>query len=208
MNHTQSLTSLAMLKVDIDNQHRNYVDYLSPFVVDVLNEDKGGIVSDSRLADKLRKRFGLQIPTKVVQQVLRRLQRKAYLNLTNGVLTVSNTLPPSTLSAARAAASLHIEAVLHGLVAEAQLHKLSWTKEDATKAAVAFLSKFTVDCLRTYVFNTALPDVPQSKSSELYVVGKFIKNSRDRADPAFESFIVLVKGLMYSNALLCPDLEW
>lgn len=196
-----------MLKVDIDTQHRTYVDYLTPFVVDVLNQGKNDILSDTRVADRLRKRFGLQIPTKVVQQVLRRLQKKNYLQLSDGVVTVSNTLPVSSLSASRAAATAHIDAVLAGLVAEARTHKLTWSKEDANKAAVAFLGRFTVDCLRTYVFNTALPEVLPTKSSELYIVGKFLKNSKERSDPAFESFIVLVKGLMYSNALLCPDLE-
>ncbi|MGZ8892723.1 MAG: hypothetical protein ACXW1R_07320 [Halobacteriota archaeon] len=207
MNNIQTLTSLAMLKVDIDTQHRNYVDYLSPFVIDVLNADKGAIVSDIRIADKLRKRFGLQIPAKVVQHVLRRLQKNDYLVLTDGVLTVSTNLPKSSLAKTRASATAHIEAVLQGLVAEAKNHKLDWSKDDANKAVVAFLGKFTVDCLKTYVFNTALPNLPQGTSSELYIVGKFIQNSHNRRDEAFESFIVLVKGLMYSNALLCPDLE-
>lgn len=207
MNDSTTLTSLAMLKVDIDAQHRTYVDYLSPFVIDILNKNKGDILSDTRIADRLRKNFGLQIPTKVVHQVLRRFQKKNYLKIEDGVISVSASLPASSLSVARAAATVHIDAVLKGLMAEARSNKLNWTLEDANNAVVAFLGKFTVDCLRTYVFNTALPDVPAGKSSELYIVGKFIKNSKDRSDPAFESFIVLVKGLMYSNALLCPDLE-
>ncbi|MFZ2753110.1 MAG: hypothetical protein WAZ48_06640 [Lysobacteraceae bacterium] len=207
MTDTQTLTSLAMLKVDIDTQHRTYVDYLTPFLLDVLNLHKDDIISDTRIADRLLKKYGLQIPTKVVHQALRRLQKKNYLHINDGVFTVSSSLPTSSLSTARAAATTHIDSVLNALVVEALAHKLIWTKEDANKAAVSFLGKFTVDCLRTYVFNTALPDLPPSKSSEQYIVSKFIKNSKERSDPAFESFIVLVKGLMYSNALLCPDLE-
>lgn len=207
MTNPQTLTSLAMLKVDIDNQHRSYVDYLSPFVIDVLNDVKDGIVSDIRVADKLRKRFQLQIPTKVVQHVLRRLKQKNYLTIKDNVVLTTQSLPKSSLSKTRADAVTHIQAVLNGLIEESKKHKHNWSADDANKAVIAFLGKFTVDCLRTYVFNTSLPEIPQSTSVDLYIVGKFIKNSRDRNDSAFESFIVLVKGLMYSNALLCPDLE-
>jgi len=196
-----------MLKVDIDQQHRNYVDYLSPFIIDVLNVDSPEIVTDGSVADKLLARFGLKVPTKAVQHVLRRFQRKGYLALEDGIFGITPKLPSSELERTRAQAKAHIDSVIAALIAEANEHNLSWTVEEATRAATSFLGKFTVDCLRSYVFNTALPSVPEKRSVELYVVSKFITKAQERGEPAFESFIVLVKGLMYSNALLCPDLE-
>lgn len=207
MTTAQTLTSLAMLKVDLDQQHRNYVDYLSPFVVDVLNADRPEIISDGTVADKLLGRFGLKVPTKAVQHVLRRMQKKGYLALEDGVFVLTPTLPTSTLDRSRSQAKLHIESVISGLIEEARSYGLTWSEDEATRAVTAFLGMFTVDCLRTYVFNTALPVVPEKKSVEMYIVSKFITKAQARADAAFESFIVLVKGLMYSNALLCPDLE-
>ncbi len=207
MDTSQTLTSLAMLKVDIDQQHRNYVDYLSPFIIDVLNVDSPEIVTDGSVADKLLARFGLKVPTKAVQHVLRRFQRKGYLALEDGIFGITPKLPSSELERTRAQAKAHIDSVIAALIAEANEHNLSWTVEEATRAATSFLGKFTVDCLRSYVFNTALPSVPEKRSVELYVVSKFITKAQERGEPAFESFIVLVKGLMYSNALLCPDLE-
>ncbi|GFO57266.1 hypothetical protein GMSM_42730 [Geomonas sp. Red276] len=203
----QTLTSLAMLKVDLDQQHRNYVDYVSPFVVDVLNADRPEIICDASIADKLLQHFGLKVPTKAVQHVLRRLHRKSYLEMENGVFTVTTKLPTLSLDQTRSKAMVHIEGVLNGLIEEAKAHNLTWSVDEATRAATAFLGMFTVDCLRTYVFNTALPVVPEKKSVEMYVVSKFITKAQARHDAAFESFIILVKGLMYSNALLCPDLE-
>lgn len=202
-----TLTSLAMLKVDLDHQHRTYVDYVSPFVVDLLNTDKPEIISDSTVADKRRSRFGLQVPTKGVQHVLRRMQKKGYLALEDGVFVVTSSLPTSTLSSSRAEAIRHIESVVAGVIEEAAVHHQEWSPEVATRAITTFLGRFTVDCLRTYVFNTALPTVPEKNSADLYIVSKFVTKAQERKDVAFESFIVLVKGLMYSNALLCPDLE-
>lgn len=207
METSQTLTSLAMLKVDLDQQHRNYVDYLSPFVIDALNFDRPEIISDGSVANALLARFGLQVPTKVVQHVLRRLQRKKYLELEDGILSITSSLPKSDLEQTRSKAKGHIESVITALIEEANSHGLTWTTDEATNAVTLFLGEFTVDCLRTFAFNTALPTVPEKKSVELYVVSKFITKAKERGEPAFDSFIVLVKGLMYSNALLCPDLE-
>lgn len=207
MTTADSLTSLAMLKVDLDNQHRTYVDYISPFIVDILNEDKPEIISDSNVADKLRSRFGLQVPTRGVQQILRRMQKKGYLALENGIFVVTSSVPTSTLSRSKIEAERHIESVVLGVIKEAAVHHQEWSPEVATQAITAFLGRFTVDCLRTYVFNTALPTIPEKNSANLYIVSKFVTKAQERRDFAFESFIVLVKGLMYSNALLCPDLE-
>lgn len=207
MSTTQTLTSLAMLKVDLDQQHRNYVDYVSPFVIDILHVEPPDVISDIRIADKLLTRFGLKVPTKAAQHVLRRLHRKGYLINENSVFTVTSLLPASTLTAVQAEASSHIQRVVEAITLEATRSGLHWTEDDTTKAITAFLGKFTVDCLRTYVFNTALPNIPESKSGDLYIVGRFIRDARLRNDPAFDSFIVLVKGQMYSSALLCPDLE-
>lgn len=207
MTTADTLTSLAMLKVDLDHQHRTYVDYVSPFVIDLLNTDRPEIISDSTVADKLKIRFGLQVPTKGVQHVLRRLQRKGYLALEDGVFEVTSSLPTSTLSNSKNEAIRHIDAVVAGVIEEAAVHHHEWSPEVATRAITTFLGRFTVDCLKTYVFNTALPKLPEKNSVDLYIVSKFVTKAQERKDAAFESFIVLVKGLMYSNALLCPDLE-
>lgn len=207
VNNTQTLTSLAMLKVDIDQQHRNYVDYVTPFVVDVLHAGGFDIISDVRVADQLLVRFGLKVPTKAVQHVLRRLQRKGHITNQNGAFILSDSLPLSNLESTRTTAQMHINIVVKAVVAEAKANGAEWSEDQATNAITSFLGKFTVDCLRTYVFNTALPNIPKSKSSEQYIVGRFLRSAHEANDVAFQSFIVLVKGLMYSNALLCPDLE-
>src|SRR6266404_195866 len=163
MDTSQTLTSLAMLKVDIDQQHRNYVDYLSPFIIDVLNVDSPEIVTDGSVADKLLARFGLKVPTKAVQHVLRRFQRKGYLALEDGIFGITPKLPSSELERTRAQAKAHIDSVIAALIAEANEHNLSWTVEEGARAATSFLGKFTVDCLRSYVFNTALPSVPEKR---------------------------------------------
>lgn len=147
------------------------------------------------------------MPTKAVQHVLRRLQKRRILAPENGTFKVTSDLPASNLGQLRQQAKIHIDSVINALITTAAEHGRVWTTDDATNAATAFLSKFTVECLRTFIFRTALPVLPATTSSDLYVVSKFLTAAQERGDAAFDSFIVLVKGLMYSNALLCPDLE-
>lgn len=79
VQRTLTLTSLAMLKVDIDEGHRDYIDYLAIFVLSVLETHKLEVVTDALVADLLLEDFGLKVPIKAVQLVLRRMARNRYL---------------------------------------------------------------------------------------------------------------------------------
>ena len=63
VQQTLTLTSLAILKVDIDEHHRNYIDYLAQFVLSVLASHRPEFVTDSKVAELLKDDFGLLVPT-------------------------------------------------------------------------------------------------------------------------------------------------
>lgn len=86
-------------------------------------------------------------------------------------------------------------------------YDLRWTESDVSRAILSFLGKFGVEFLRAYIFKTALPNIPESAPKEQFIISKFIKELYDKGHPLFDSFAVLVKGQMYANALVCPDLE-
>ena len=58
---TVTLTSLAILKVHID-QGNDYLDYLRPFILQVLVEHKPDPVTIEVVSDYIRTQFGLEIP--------------------------------------------------------------------------------------------------------------------------------------------------
>ena len=76
-----------------------------------------------------------------------------------------------------------------------------------SQSLLGFLSRFSVDFIRAYVFSTALPGSLKTTTTSDVVVSRFIRHLYDSQDSTFESVIILVKGQMYSNALICPDLE-
>jgi hypothetical protein len=209
VQQTLTLTSLAILKVDIDERHRNYIDYLKEFVLSILVSHKPEPITDEIVAKHLENDFGLLVPIKGVQHVLRRLARKNLLRKEHGVFYLDSELPDIVFEEKRQEARVRIQRVYDALCkfVSSIRPEETWAAADASKAILGFLGRFAVDCLKSYVFNTALPRVPETKSKENYLVGRFLQKCYEQNPSLFEDFIVLVKGQMYANALTCPDLE-
>ena len=85
---SSTLTSLAILKVNID-QGKDYLDYLKPFILDILSnlssEDQNNI-NDDMIHKELLEKFGLNIPKRSIQIVLKRISKRYPLRKKAGVL--------------------------------------------------------------------------------------------------------------------------
>ena len=71
---TATLTSLAILKVNVD-QGNDYLDYLRPFILQVLVEHKPNPITIGVVRDHIRSQFGLEIPERTVEIVLKRISK-------------------------------------------------------------------------------------------------------------------------------------
>lgn len=204
----KTLTSLAILKVDLDEGRRDYIDYLQSFALHALHTHSPDPISDETLRDLLRQEFGLNVPTKGCQLVLRRLVKRGYLKKDGYIYTAEGELPSIDFDARRNSARHDIEAVYTRLVEFVRKEfELEWTNQIASNALLGFLSQFGIEFLRAYVFKTALPEVPATAPHDQYVISRFIQHLHSHSDPLFECVSILVKGQMYANALVCPDLE-
>jgi len=203
-----TLTSLAMLKVNMDRSNADYVDYLRPFVLDVLRVHRPDPIQDSVVAHHIKDDFGLFIPNRGVHLVLNRLRRKGLLHNVDGVLRITDPLPDDHLHQRRADANRRIDTVIHHLQQFAQdTFAVSWSSEDVAQLLHIYLSDFAIECLRTYVHNTALPDVAPKGRKELRIIHSYVRQAHRTSAEQFNDFILLVKGHMLANALLCPDLQ-
>lgn len=203
---TATLTSLAMLKVHTDHG-QDYLDYLRPFVLHVLIRNRPERVSDSIVQNYLRDEFGLEIPARAVQVVLKRLSRKHPLKKEDGVYRIAGELPDPRIDAERADAARHIQAVIAHLREFSNTTARPFASDDeAVTAICAFLAQFDIQCLRAYLRGTAIPNVESHQDAYVVLVSKYLLTLQDNPD-RFDSFLVVVKGHMLANALLCPDLE-
>lgn len=207
MASTETLSSLAMLKVNID-QGKDYLDYLRPFIQQVLVDHKPDPVTDQVIREYLRSQFGLEIPSRAVQIVLKRLARVLPLNRSEGVYHITDTLPDPGLTREKSEADRHIRSVITGLIEFDKAGSHALENEDAAVTAMcSFLSEFNIPCLRAYLRGTTIPTVPGRQQSHVILISEYVLHLQ-RSDPTrFTSFMILVQGHMLANALLCPDLQ-
>ncbi len=207
MASTMTLTSLAMLKVNLDKR-RDYLDYLNPFVQQVLVDDRPDPVTDQVVRDGVRQHFGLEIPAQVIQTVLKRNYRSWSMTREYGVYHIAGDLPNPGLGAGKAAAQRHIDAVVNGLTAYAAAagHPF-YDDEKAVATVLEFLSEFSLSCLRAYLGRTAIPGAVAGPRTRIVLMSDYVLHLQTAEPERFESLMVLIQGHMLANALLCPDLS-
>ena len=207
MAFTETLTSLAMLKVNVD-QGKDYLEYLRPFILQVLVDQRPDPVTDACVSNHLREQFGLEIPERVVQILLKRIARAHLLKREAGVYHITGTLPDPGIATKKSEADRHIQAVVSGLIefSKSTAKPIS-TKDEAVKAICAFLEEFNIPCLRAYLKGTAIPSVEGKHHRHIVLVSEYVLHLQRTNPERFESFLVVVQGHMLANALLCPDLQ-
>ena len=87
MENIETLTSLAMLKVNAD-EGQDYFEYITPFVSYVLREAQPNPITDAGTQELLQREFGLSIPKHAVGFVLRRLARRKILKKEHGIFEI------------------------------------------------------------------------------------------------------------------------
>jgi len=204
---TTTLTSLAMLKVHID-QGKDYLDYLRPFILQILFDHNPDRVTDAVVRKHILSDYGLEIPERAVQIVLKRLSRKHPINRVDHVYQVTGTIENPGIAPEKTSAERHIQAVINGLQAFSKnTVKPTLSDDEAVNSICLFLSKFNIPCLRAYLRGTTIPNIENHNDALIVLVSKYVLTIQETDPNQFDSFLVVLKGHMLANALLCPDLQ-
>jgi hypothetical protein len=207
MASSQTLSSLALLKVHMDQTGANYLDYLIPFVQSVIVEHKRDPVDKEDVQRFLLDDFGLRIPQHAVELLLRRLAKRDFLVSRNGVFHPGRLSDPR-IQSKREEIQKRQAAFMAALVQYMDnKHGFKWTLDQATDALIAYLMQFSIDCLRAYEQGCALPRVLRSGPDQDFLINDFIGHIHESEERLFETLIEIVKGHMLANALICADLD-
>lgn len=204
-----TLTSLAMLKVHADSTNRqDYIDYFKPFVVYSLKKRNVYPVTRENVKEFLQEDFGLMIPVRGCELILKRLGRAGSLKKETGSYKLKKDLPQDDIETRRADAKRRATSIVNRLIKYAEEHhQIKLPEEQAEESIIRYLGGFSIQCLKSYSQDTALPEIGPSESRELTLVAFFIKDAYENDPGLFDDILLLVKGHMLSNAILCPDLE-
>lgn len=209
MNDLITLTSLAMLKVNIDAEKRDYLEYLRPFVLHVLATRSFEFINDEEISRAVEEDFGLRIPRRTINRMLTRLAKKKIIEKDGETFKVNKSIvAPSDIESKRTKARLQIDRISKGLRDFSEGKALQITDDsEALEMLLLFLSKFSIDCLKTYIFGHTIPESPRKEFKYIVLISQFLKHIHTNDATLFDSFIVLMKGHMLANALTCPDLD-
>ena len=206
MASTATLTSLAILKVNLD-RGKDYLEYLRPFILQVIVDLHPESFSEGDIGENLRSKFGLEIPERTIEILLRRLSRSRVVKKAHRVYRVSGNLPDPQITVKTSEARRHIDSVVTGLQQFSQDTVSPFANYDEAVVAICtFLAEFDVSCLSAYLRGTTIPQNKYAHSSDIVLVSEYVQHIQKAAPERFNSFLVLVQGHMLANALLCPDL--
>jgi len=201
-----------MLKVNAEEEHRDYLDYLTPFIREQLAGGRVQPINETTLHAAIRSDYGLRIPRQTLALCLKRLTRNGVVaRNSDGEYAVAQKFETAEIAELRRKTSNSLRTLLGELIGFAKkAHQVEWSEEKATDALTEYLSIFGIECLKAYGQRTTLPRIVPAKKDKSYatkfIINSFIQTTQETAPDSFEAIIVLVKGHMLSNALLCPDL--
>ncbi|MYC37035.1 MAG: hypothetical protein F4X66_09005 [Chloroflexi bacterium] len=204
---TNTLTSLAILRVQVD-LNGDYLTYLEPFVLQILSDCDTNVVTIDFITESLVQRFGLAIPERTVEIVLRRITRRKALTRGNGQFKITGRVPDPQLVSKQAEAERHIQSVINGVRRFSQgTPNPMENEEQVVEALCAFLADFDVSCLRAYLRGSAIPEAEEASTADRALISNYVQFINDNEPERFRSFLILVQGHMLANALVCPDLH-
>lgn len=196
-----------MLRVNI-NQGKDYLEYLRPFILQVLKKQTDEPINDYKISDAISLEFGLIIPPRTVQIVLKRIVKSGIIEKRNNAYTVIKEIPPTHYEADKIDANRHISSVTKALIKFSKNEAYREIKDkEALSAITYFLSKFSISCIKSYLRGTALPDNLKHDEWQIILVSRFIEHLNAHEPERLKSFMIIVTGHMIANALLCPDLQ-
>ena len=204
---TNTLTSLAILRVQV-NLNGDYLTYLEPFVLQILADCTTSVVTTNYVTDSMMQRFGLAIPERPVEMILRRIARRKILTRAKNEFRITGSIPDPQLVSKQADAERHIRSVINGVrrFSLESVHPME-DESQVVEAICAFLSEFDVSCLRSYLRGTAIPEMDEANPTDNALVSNYVQSIHLNEPERFNSFLVLVQGHMLANALICTDLE-
>jgi len=203
---SRSIVSLAILKVNWDVRHSDFIENFVPFFLHLIKVKQYKEI-DAEIINKLRSDFkeeyGLAIPYHPIKLILVRLKKKGFLYqkehkyIVNVTKIVENNFDSVSEEQQRKLANL-----THSLVTFGQKqYQYEFTNESAEKALLAFFRENNLGFLSAAKEGNILPEFVENKSAR-YVVAKFIQNARE-SDPSTFNFLTEVAvGVALANTII------
>lgn len=202
----RAIASLAVLRVNWDEEGRDYLENFSPFLNEALRASEDDRVSLPDVTTRIRGLVGFEVPQGVVKTLLRRAARRKYVRAQNGVFHIDRgVLPSEPLAKREGDLRRECEALVAKLQAYAsETHGVTWSALEAERALLGVVEPFAAPLLHA-ARRGDRPSAPVAEGSDLYVAASFVEHAYDRDPTAYAYLESVATGAMLASAVYYED---
>lgn len=208
MTSKNTLSNLAILKVNYDEHGDDFVQNFVPFVAEGLRRQTHDLISLKDLQTTIETSFGIRIPQGALQTILNRAKKKGYVTNSNGALYRNlGTIPDDFEQQSHKTLSIQ-RSVIDKLVKYAKVshgHELS--EADAEKTLLGYLQEQSLPILQTAIDGKPLDIGIEGVPFHEYILGNFLLHLEEKDPVGFAHIETITKGQMLASLLYVPDLN-
>ena len=202
-----TISSLALLKVSYDRQHKDYFDNFVPMVAECLRRSAEDVVSLPDLQADLRKQFGLSLPQNAIKTVLKRTSRRGYVRVESGIYHRNeDELEGLEFRGEQQRVMEEHNSLIREFVEFCSRHlgvELSF--EDADAALQLYLEENQLQLVNAVTHGTVVPPTGRSVRNFRYLVSSFVRHLQEMHAATLGYLETIVKGHMLADAIFLPE---
>lgn len=208
MTSSNSIASLAILKVNYDEHGTDYVENFVPFVAEGLRRQPQDLISLKELQSIIESSFGIRIPQGALQAILNRAKKKGYVISSHGALLRNLAAIPDDFEKQSHQTLAIQRSIIARLIKYSKAyHDYELTEVEAEKSLLSYLHEKIVPILHTALDGKPLVIDTQDVPYREYILGNFLLHLEQEDPVGFSQIETITKGQMLASLLFLPDLN-
>jgi len=201
----EAIASLALLKVQWDRHHTNYVDNFLPFVRYAIAHSTDAVITTGDLQAGIETHFGLRLPQQALRLLLDHAARRHWVRVDHRIFVRNDTAggDPDFDRQRRQVEEDH-HALVEDLRRFAGEFGHQWSEEQASTALLTVVTHGRDEFLARSSKHLILPP-RQTRRDDAYVAGQFVKSALETSSQNGTRLDRLFRGLLLAHALYLPD---
>lgn len=203
---SNTIISLAILKVNWDERKKDYLDNFVPFVAECILKSNNQEISQNQVRDDLIKVFGLKIPLNVIKSILKKLRRQDLIYIENEVYYPDREKISSLKFDEKREMVLeqHKKIVEELIQYTQQKFSISWDAIHAEELFLNYLQEDEINILSSYVKNN-IYSIQFISDRDKFIIASFISEIQIKREESFHYLETIVKGSFLVNSVYLPD---
>jgi|GEM_PF-3060231 len=202
MNYSRTLSSIACLKVVMENGSNDFIDAYIPIMCELIRNNQFNGNDITLLCSKIKEEFGLSIPYHAMQSLLTRCKSKKIIKQKDGLVTAN----PENLWDKSYKLDMETETkVIHNLCKSFTIFATNnfnenYDEDKASNIIFNFLNNFDIELIIALSDNNGVPNF-KIRNRDKYIFSQFVQESKANDVESFNSVMKLAIGNVFANMI-------